>query len=108
MIGSAANIDFSMFITHMGPTVAVSFAASLLFMKLLFRKDSKAQVQNLEHLMSEDETLYLKDKKLLKKSLIVLGGVIVLFVVHGSLQIEPSVIALGGARCPACHHKVKS
>ena len=97
MIGSAANIDFNMFITHMGPTVAVSFAASLLFMKLLFRKDLKAQVQNLEHLMGEDETLYLKDKKLLKKSLIVLGGVIVLFVVHGSLQIEPSVIALGGA-----------
>ena len=57
----------------------------------------KLRVQNLEHLMSEDETLYLKDKKLLKKSLIVLGGVIVLFVVHGSLQIEPSVIALGGA-----------
>jgi Na+/H+ antiporter NhaD/arsenite permease-like protein len=97
MIGSAANIDFNMFVMHMGPTVAVSFAASLLFMKLLFRKDLNAQVQNLEHLMREDETLYLKDKKLLKKSLIVLSGVIVLFVVHGSLQIEPSVIALGGA-----------
>ena len=48
--------------------------------------------------MGEDETLYLKDKKLLKKSLIVLGGVIGLFVVHGSLQIEPSVIALGGVQ----------
>ena len=68
-----------MFITHMGPTVAVSFAASLLFMKLLFRKDLKAQVQNLEHLMREDETLYLKDKKLLTKSMIVLIGVIVTF-----------------------------
>jgi Na+/H+ antiporter NhaD/arsenite permease-like protein len=51
MIGSAANIDFNMFITHMGPTVAVSFVASLLFMKFLFRKDLKAQVQNLEHLI---------------------------------------------------------
>jgi Na+/H+ antiporter NhaD/arsenite permease-like protein len=97
MIGSAANIDFNMFITHMGPTVAVSFVASLLFMKFLFRKDLKAQVQNLEHLMREDETLYLKDRKLLKKSMVVLIGVIALFVVHGSLQIEPSVIAIGGA-----------
>jgi Na+/H+ antiporter NhaD/arsenite permease-like protein len=97
MIGSAANIDFNMFITHMGPTVAVSFVASLLFMKFLFRKDLKAQVQNLEHLMREDETVYLKDKKLLKKSMVVLIGVIVLFVVHGSLQIEPSIIAIGGA-----------
>jgi Na+/H+ antiporter NhaD/arsenite permease-like protein len=97
MIGSAANIDFNMFITHMGPTVAVSFVASLLLMKFLFRKDLKAQVQNLEHLMREDETLYLKDRKLLKKSMVVLIGVIALFVVHGSLQIEPSVIAIGGA-----------
>ncbi|MDW0121481.1 MAG: ArsB/NhaD family transporter [Nitrososphaeraceae archaeon] len=97
MIGSAANIDFNMFITHMGPTVAVSFVASLLLMKFLFRKDLKAQVQNLEHLMREDETIYLKDRKLLKKSMVVLIGVIALFVVHGSLQIEPSVIAIGGA-----------
>ena len=97
MIGSAANIDFNMFITHMGPTVAVSFVASLLLMKFLFRKDLKAQVQNLEHLMREDETLYLKDRKLLKKSMVVLIGVIALFVVHGSLRIEPSVIAIGGA-----------
>ena len=97
MIGSAANIEFKMFITHLGPTVAVSFVASLLLMKFLFRKDLKAQVQNLEHLMREDETLYLKDRKLLKKSMVVLIGVIALFVVHGSLQIEPSVIAIGGA-----------
>lgn len=97
MIGSAANIDFNTFITHMGPTVAVSFVASLLLMKFLFRKDLKAPVQNLEHLMREDETLYLKDRKLLKKSMVVLIGVIALFVVHGSLQIEPSVIAIGGA-----------
>ena len=53
MIGSAANIDFNMFITHMGPTVAVSFVASLLLMTFLFRKDLKAQVQNLEHLMRD-------------------------------------------------------
>ena len=97
MIGSAANIDFNMFIMHMGPTVAVSFAASLLFLKFFFRKDLKAQAQNLEQLMREDESVYLKDKNLLKKSMVVLIGVIALFVVHGSLHIEPSVIALGGA-----------
>ena len=97
MIGSAANIDFNTFVMHMGPTVAVSFAASLLFMKILFRKDLKAPVQNIEQLMKEDETVYLKDKKLLWKSIIVLIGVIALFILHGSLQIEPSIIAIGGA-----------
>jgi Na+/H+ antiporter NhaD/arsenite permease-like protein len=97
MIGSAANIDFSTFVMHMGPTVAVSFAASLLFMKILFRNDLKAQVQNIEQLMKEDETVYLKDKKLLWKSIVVLIVVIALFILHGSLQIEPSIIAIGGA-----------
>jgi Na+/H+ antiporter NhaD/arsenite permease-like protein len=97
MIGSAASIDFNTFIVHMGPTVAVSFVASLFLLKLLFRKDLKARVQNLEQLMREDETVYLKDKNLLKKSMVVLIGVIVLFVVHGALHLEPSVIAVGGA-----------
>jgi Na+/H+ antiporter NhaD/arsenite permease-like protein len=97
MIGSGANIDFNTFIVHMGPTIAISFAASMFLLKLFFRKDLKSQVGNLEELMKEDENALLKDKDLLKKSLIVLIGVITLFVIHGYLHIQPSVIALGGA-----------
>lgn len=97
MIGSAANIDFNAFIIHMGPTIAVSFVASLFLLKFMFRKELKAQVQNLEQLMKEDERTYLKDRSILIKSLGVLFAVIALFVVHGSLGIEPSIIALGGA-----------
>jgi len=97
MIGSAANIDFNAFIMHMGPTIAVSFVASLFLLKFMFRKELKAQVQNLEQLMKEDERTYLKDRSILKKSLGVLFAVVALFVVHGSLGIEPSIIALGGA-----------
>lgn len=97
IIGSAAGIDFNTFLIHMGPTVAVSFVASLVLLKFFFRKELKAQVQNVEQLMREDERTYLKDKSVLKKSLVVLFGVIALFVVHGTLHIEPSVIALGGA-----------
>jgi Na+/H+ antiporter NhaD/arsenite permease-like protein len=97
MIGSAVGIDFNTFIVHMGPTVAISFVASLFLLKLFFRKDLRARVQNLEQVMKEDEGKYLKDKSVLKKSLAVLFGVIALFVVHGALHIEPSVIAIGGA-----------
>jgi Na+/H+ antiporter NhaD/arsenite permease-like protein len=97
IIGSAANIDFNAFIIHMGPTVAVSFAASLLMLKLIFRKDLAQTAQNIDKLMNEDERTYLKDKGVLRKSLAVLIGVIALFVVHGSLHIAPSIIALAGA-----------
>ncbi len=97
MIGSAANIDFNSFIIHLGPTVAISFIASMLLLKFFFRKDLKASVSNLEQLMREDENALLKDKSLLKKSMAVLLGVVVMFVIHGSLHIQPSIIALGGA-----------
>ena len=47
--------------------------------------------------MNQDEKSLIKDRLLLKKSLFVLFSVIALFVVHGSLHIQPSLIALGGA-----------
>lgn len=97
MIGSAANIDFNSFIFHMGPTIAVSFVASMALLKLFFRNDLKSQVHNLEQLMNEDESVLLKDRTLLAKSMMVLLAVVMLFVVHGSINLEPSVIALGGA-----------
>jgi Na+/H+ antiporter NhaD/arsenite permease-like protein len=97
MIGSAANIDFNSFIIHMGPTVAVAFFVSLVLFKLFFRKDLKAAVSNLEQIMAQDESKFLKDTKLLKKSFVVLLGVIFMFGFHGALHIEVSVIALGGA-----------
>jgi Na+/H+ antiporter NhaD/arsenite permease-like protein len=97
MIGSAANIDFNSFIIHMGPTVVVTFSVSLVLFKLFFRKVLKAAVSNLEQIMAQDESKFLKDKKLLKKSFLVLLGVIFLFGFHEALLIEVSVIVLGGA-----------
>ncbi|MGH9991316.1 MAG: ArsB/NhaD family transporter [Nitrososphaera sp.] len=97
IIGSAANIDFNTFVAHMGPTVAISFVASLFLLRFFFKKDLIAHVQNLDQLMKENENTYLRDRNLLKKSLVVLSGVVALFVAHGALHIEVSIIALGGA-----------
>ena len=52
LIGSAANIDFNSFILHMGPTIGVSFAASILLLKFFFRKELKMQVDNFIFLIS--------------------------------------------------------
>jgi Na+/H+ antiporter NhaD/arsenite permease-like protein len=98
LIGSAANIDFNSFIIHLGPAVGLSLAASLIFLKLLFRKDLKVKPQHLDELMSRHENVFIAEKKgLMKKSLAVLFAVIVLFVVLGGFHVEPSLIALGGA-----------
>jgi Na+/H+ antiporter NhaD/arsenite permease-like protein len=98
LIGSAANIDFNSFIIHLGPAVAVSLGASLILLKLLFRKHLKIKPQHLDELMSRHEDVFIAEKKpLMKKSLAVLFAVIVLFVILGGFHVEPSLIALGGA-----------
>ena len=98
LIGSAANIDFNSFIINLGPAVAISLAASLILLKLFFRKDLKVKPQHLDDLMSRDENIFIAEKKgLMKKSLVVLFAVIVLFVILGGFHVEPSIIALGGA-----------
>lgn len=97
LIGSAAGIDFNAFLFHMGPTIGVSLVASLFMLKFLFRKDLAQKPQNLDELMAQDEKSLITDRGVMKKSMIVLAGVIALFVVHGSLHVEPSLIALGGA-----------
>jgi Na+/H+ antiporter NhaD/arsenite permease-like protein len=97
LIGSAANIDFTSFIINMGPTIGISLFASLFILKFLFRKSLAQKPQNIEDLLSQDEMILIKDRSVLRKSLTVLIGVIFLFVIHGSINMEPSIIALSGA-----------
>ena len=97
LIGSAANIDFAPFIINMGPTVGISLFASLFILKFLFRKSLAEKPHNIEDLLSQDDGILIKDRSVLRKSLAVLGGVIFLFIIHGTLNIEPSIIALSGA-----------
>ena len=107
MIGSAANIDFFTFLIHMGPTIAISLIVSLILFKVFFRKELKTAPQNLEEIMSQDEMSFIKDRPLLIKSLLVLFGVIVFFIIHGILHVQPSIIALGGAGVLLLISKIK-
>ena len=66
-------------------------------MKFMFRKDLAQKSENLDQLMAQDVKSLITDRGAVKKSLVVLAGVIALFVVHGYLHVEPSLIALGGA-----------
>ena len=97
MIASAAGLTFNDFIIHLAPEIIVTFLVSLLVMKLLFRNYIKQKPENIERLMELDENAELRDGSMIKKSVGVLGGVILLFIFHGALNIEPSIIALAGA-----------
>jgi len=97
MIASAANLDFMSFAYHMTPEVIITFLASLVVLKILFRKDLKQNPENVAKLMQIDERKEIKDPALLKKAAIVLFGVVIAFMFHGALDIEVSIIALAGA-----------
>jgi len=97
MIGSAAGIDFITFAYHMTPEIILTMGVAILLFKFMFRKDLKQKPENVQKLQELDASKEIKDKMLLKKSVIVLGAVILMFMLHGMLGLEVSIIALGGA-----------
>jgi len=97
MIGSAAGIDFITFAYHMTPEIILTMGVAILLFKFMFRKDLKQKPENVEKLQALDEKKEIKDSMLLKKSAIVLGAVILMFMLHGMIGLEVSIIALGGA-----------
>ena len=97
LIGSAAGIDFFTFLTNMGPPVLISMLCFLPLMAWLFRKDlpdSPAGARSPLRLPMDE---LITDRRLLIQTGIVLGLVLLGFLLHGALHLEPATIALGGA-----------
>jgi len=97
IIGSAANIDFNSFFINMAPPVFVTFLLGIFLLKIIFRKELKNTINIAGKFRSVHEESLIKDKSLLQSCIIVLAGVIFLFVIQGTIGIEVSIIALGGA-----------
>ena len=88
MIGSAASIDFMPFVIKMGPIVFVAWIATLYFLRYLFKEDLATTPQG-----TFEDTIPYKDKSLWNKSLVVLGVMVVLFIIHGQIHWEPWMVA---------------
>ncbi len=88
MIGSAASIDFMPFVIKMWPIVFVAWIATLYFLRYLFKEDLATTPQG-----TFEDTIPYKDKSLWNKSLVVLGVMVVLFIIHGQIHWEPWMVA---------------
>lgn len=97
MIGSATGLGFVDFIVNLAPVVIVISVATLFLLKLIYKDFLKATDENKQKIMKMDESITIKDKLLLKKSLIVLFLTILGFMVHAQFHLESATIALGGA-----------
>lgn len=97
IIASKADLDFNSFLIHMAPMVLVVLAVIIPMLVLMFNKELKNNAEDRHSVMTLNASSFIKDKALLVKSLIVLTLVIVAFVLHSVLHLEPSVIAMIGA-----------
>ncbi|MBT3190391.1 MAG: ArsB/NhaD family transporter, partial [Anaerolineae bacterium] len=97
LIGSAANIDFVSFLVNMGPISLIILLAFLGLARFLFKKELTVQDQSSVDIAGIDTSALITDPILLRKSLIITTAVILGFLLHSALHLEPATIALTGA-----------
>jgi len=97
LIGSAAGIDFVTFAANMGPISVIILLVFIGLARLLFQKELTVQDQSSVDITDLDDSALITEPILLRKSLIVMAGVILGFLLHGAFHLEPATIALTGA-----------
>ena len=97
IIASKADLSFNSFLVHMAPMVILVLLVVIPMIVFLFRKELVNAPEARDAVMKLQANDFLKDAILLKKSLGVLTLVMIAFVLHSFLHLEPSVVALFGA-----------
>jgi len=97
MIGSAAGFSFNDFLLHTLPIVLLTWVLTLMFFRVLFRKELGVKPQHVDRLLAMNEWEAITDPKTLKKLLIVFAIVVTLFFLHSALNLEAAMVALIGA-----------
>lgn len=97
LIGSAAGFSFTAFLTHLAPIVALAWLAAIIVLFVVFRHEISERPRNIKALGQLDERQALSDPAGLRRLLVVLTAVILLFFLHGTLRLEPAAVALTGA-----------
>lgn len=97
MIASRAKLSFIDFIVHLTPIIIFIMICFLVIIKMFFGNRLQTREELKERIMNLDEADAIKDPLMLKKSLWVLGGVLLGFMLHGVFHYEPATVALFGA-----------
>ena len=97
LIGSAADLSFVDFVYNLTPVVLLALPVVLAYLYFAFRRELRYNKGAEEDVRALDAEGAIRDKVLLRKSLVVLGAVILAFFLHGLLHLEVATIALLGA-----------
>ncbi|ASJ15997.1 transporter [Thermococcus chitonophagus] len=96
MIGSAAKLSFNEFIKNMTPIATVDLILMIGIIYLMYRGELKKAEVSLAILNLREEDA-IRDRKLFRKSIVVICLVMLSFFLHDTIGVEPAVIALSGA-----------
>ncbi|MBO4365818.1 MAG: ArsB/NhaD family transporter [Eggerthellaceae bacterium] len=97
MIGSAAHYSFADFVAVDTPCVLLVMVVSIFCFKFIFGRGLHVDAEHAAKIEALEPNDYIRDRGLFIKSLVMIGIVVVLFMVHGALGLESCVIALGAA-----------
>ncbi|BDG37282.1 ArsB/NhaD family transporter [Saccharococcus caldoxylosilyticus] len=98
MIGSAnKHLDFNAFLLNLTPIVLLIAAVTIALLAWIYRKQLKTDEKLISKLMNVNDADYIKDAKLLKKSVSILALTILGFILHSVIHVDAAVIAMTGA-----------
>lgn len=97
MIGSAAKLTFADFLAVDGPAVLVALAAVMVVFYLVYGRKMERSPCNPSVVMALNPADYIKDRRLMRLSVVLTALVVAGFVFHGALGLESCVIALAAA-----------
>ena len=97
IIAARAGLSFNDFIIHLAPVVLVLLVVFIGMCRVLFRSAFQYDPERAAAVMDLDEREAIENPRLLVVSLGVLALVLVAFVLHSALHVEPSIVALLGA-----------
>jgi Na+/H+ antiporter NhaD/arsenite permease-like protein len=97
MIGGATGLSFVDFVVNLLPLMFIVFVVTILILKMVFKKTFKVDEEDRLKILSFNEKKAITNKRLLIKSLIVLGLTILGFILSEWIKVESATIALTAA-----------
>ena len=97
MIGSAAGLSFTDFITNTGVAVLFVLAATIVCFYFIYGRKLHVEPEAMDSILQLDENKAIKDRSLLIKSVVMILLVVFGFVFHSQFHLESCTIALTAA-----------
>jgi Na+/H+ antiporter NhaD/arsenite permease-like protein len=97
IIASRAGLSFNDFLANLAPVILLVLVVFIGQCRVLFRSAFQYDPDRVAALMALDEREVIRDRGLLIRSGVVLAAVLVGFVAHTAVHLEPSMVALLGA-----------